>query len=324
MKIKNLLLAIVAISLLVSCEKDKENDSSISKNSHRIKQIIYNSNGGLDYWKEVFTYKGEKLVKITKYIKYESRNWNEISKTEITYSDDNAIATWYDKESGSWEIDKKYEYIIQNGLMMEEFHYLYEDDTWVEYWKWTYQYSGSNISAWQSYYYYNQDGTVKQNYKGEYIYQNNKLSESRRYKLDESDIWYQYDNKIFTYDGNNLINQIDYDLDESDNWGKAYKSEFLYSGDKVTQKEYFYWNSGDSQWVSKDVESYTYDSNGYLIEKLDEDGDIRTYEYEEGNGNAKLFWYYPEELANGEPTLKSASITRKRKYIPYYQRLKNK
>lgn len=321
MKIKNLLLAILAISLFVSCEKDNDNDSSPSKNSHRIKQIFSEYD---NYSKKtVFSYEGEKLVNITEYLKFES-GINEEFKAEITYSGDNATETWYHKESGSWELDEKYEYVIQNGLMMEETDYDYGNGTWIEDGKWTYQYSGNNISGWQGYEDEDEDGTLEQDSKGEYIYQNGKLSEYKGYELDESNNWYQDYKTTFTYAGSNMINWIDFNLDESDNWKNYYKAEYQYSGDKVSQIEGFYWNSNDSQWESVDLDSYTYNSNGYLIGELDDDGEKRTYEYEEGNGNAKFFWYYPEELVYGEPTLKSASINKSRKYIPYYQRLRNR
>lgn len=225
---------------------------------------------------------------------------------------------------GKWGIDQKTEYLIQNGLIMEEYYYDYEDGTWVEDRKWTYQYSGNNITAWQSFYYYEENGTLEQDGKGEYYYQNSKLAEYKVYELDESGNWSQYDKETFTYDGSNLINWINYGLDESDNWGNNYKAEYQYSGNKVSQMAYFYWSREDSQWESQNLVSFNYNSNGYLSEELLEFGDDRTYEYEEGHGNAKLFLYPEEELVYGMPTIKSAGINRNRKYVPYYQRLNNR
>lgn len=316
MKIKNLLLAIVAILLLGSCEKDKDNDSSSINDSYRIKQIISQHD---DYFEKiVFSYYEEKLLNINAYEKDESGNLIEEFKIEISYSGDNATTTMYDKETGNWEIRNKSEYVIQNGLIMEISDSDYENAVWVEYcWKWTYQYSASNITAWQSYYFEDENG------KGEYVYQNGKLSEYKVYELDESDNWHQFDNETFTYEGTDLMSWIDYELDESDNWEKDNKAEYLYSGDKVLQMECFNWISESSQWELENSETYTYNSNGYLIEELNNEGNKRTYEYEEGQGNAKYFLYYPENLVYGEPTLKSASLNENRKYLPYYQRLKN-
>lgn len=317
MKIKNLLLAFAVISLFVSCEKDEDKDLIASKNSHRIKQSVYES-GKLD-----FTYEGEKLVKVTQYKKDESEDYIEEYKGEISYSGDNATAIWYDKHSGTWEIDDKIEYLIQNDLMMEEHHYDYENGNWVEDRKWTYQYSGSNITAWQSFYYDEEDGRLEQDGKGEYIYQNSELEEYKEYELDESGNWFQSNKETFTYNSINLINTITYRLDESDNWENNSKMEFQYSGDKVSQMAYYYWDREDSQWESQNSVSYIYNSNGYLSEELLEIGGDRTHEYEEGHGNAKLFLYYPQELVYGAPTIKSAG-NRNRNYVPYYQRLNNR
>ena len=311
MKIKNLLLAIVAFSLLVSCEKDTDIDSS--KNSHRITQIIYENNGNFN--KTVFSYDGEKLENIYSYEKDEIGNWVEEHKTEISYSGDNVTATNYYK-SENWEISYKSEYIIQNNLMMEEQGFYYEDGDWEQQSKWTYQYSGTNISAWQRYYDENEVG------KGEYIYQDEKLIEYKAYELDESDNWSQDTWTTFTYEGNNLVSMFDYDLATSDTWENDYKQELQYSGDNVSQIERFFWDSENSQWESVEYKTYSYNSYGYLSEELYDDGKKKTYEYEEGNGNAKLSMYYPENLVYGEPTLKSANVNRE--YVPYYQRLKNK
>ena len=317
MKIKNLLLAFAAILLFVTCEKDEDKDSMASKNSHRIKQIVYDG-GKID-----FTYENENLVKSTQYKKDESDNWVEDYRMEFSYSGDIATATWGGIESGAWEIDDKTEYLIQNGLIMEEHNYDYEDGTWIEDRKWTYQYSGSNITSWQSFYYDEEGGTLEQDERGEYFYQNSKVEEYKVYEHDESGNWSEYAKETFTYDGSNLINWINYGLDESDNSENNYKYEYQYSGDKVSQMAYFYWNTEESQWESQNIVSFNYNSNGYLSEELLEFGDDRTYEYEEGHGNAKLILSHPMELIYKGPTIKSAD-SGSRAYVPYYQRLNNR
>lgn len=323
-KTKNLFFALAVLSILFSCEKDKNNDPESSKNTHRINQVTYDDDGISEDWKSVFSYEGEKLVKITKYDKDESGNWIEENKTEIKYSGDNASETWYNKGTGNWELIGKSEYIIQKGLMVEESWFNFINGSWVELWKWTYQYSGSNISAWQSYNNENWDGTLVPKQKGEYKYQNEKLIEYIDYRLYVSDNWYPSFKDIFSYDGNNLSNYVGFVKIDTDTWEKMYKTDLLYSGDKVSQIDDYSWNDLSNQWEFQQSKSYTYNSNGYLIEKLEDDGDKTTYEYEEGHGNAKFFSYLPEELVYGEPTLKFASVNEIRNYIPYYQRLKTK
>ena len=46
---------------------------------------------------------------------------------------------------------------------------------------------------------------------------------------------------------------------------------------------------------------YEYDENNNLI-KVGNDSYWSEYEYEPGNGNARFFTYYPEEMIFGAPT----------------------
>ncbi len=321
MKTKNLLLALVAILALASCDKD--NDPGLTKNSHRVKQIIFDTEGYNNDWKYVFTYEGEKMASFLEYNRDESGNWYEKLKTDVSYAGDNATVTCYEKDSGSWKITDKHEYVIQSGLMMEELNYDYENGAWIKASKWTYQYSGTNISAWQSYDDEDEDGTFEQNGKGEYIYKNGKITDYKEYKLGESDNFYLNSRETFDYNGSKMISFIDYNLDESDSLINASQTEYHYSGDKVSETEYSNWNSDKNQWDSEYLKSFIYNSNGYLIEEIFDDSDKVTYEYEEGHGNAKFFFYYPEASIYREPTLRNAGTTKNRKYIPYYQRLKN-
>src|SRR5690606_5630882 len=98
-----------------------------------------------------------------------------------------------------------------------------------------------------------------------------------------------------------------------------YKVEYHYSGDVILQKDYYHFNIELNQWESTGNESYTYNSNGYLIEVLQDNGNKTTFEYEEGHGNAKLFLHSPGSFINGEPTLKSASLYGIGNDISYYQ-----
>jgi len=317
MKIRNLFIVLAAITLFASC--DKIIDTALS---YRIKQVVYDNEGTSNDWKYIFTYEGEKLVKVTEYEKDADGNWVEYSKSDYSYSGENATITDY-YYTNEWVIDEKYEYLIQNDLLMQELYYFYDDGDWINSSKWVYQYSGGNLTGYQSFYDYNEDGTLEEDYKGEYVYQNNKLTEYKDYEIDNSGNWQQYDREIITYNGDKLSTWTDYDLDESSNWIEMDKAEYQYSGNNISQINYFTQNDELTQWQTDGTKTFSYDSNDYLTEEITESGRKITYEYEEGTGNAQFFWYYPEDLVYGEPVLKIKKSDVRRKYIPYFQRFSN-
>jgi len=243
-------------------------------------------------------------------------------KIEISYSGDNILETGYENVAGNLEIGAKSEYVVQNGLMMEELYYILKGGTWVKDNKCSYQYSGTDITAWQSYNDENNDGILEQNGKGEYAYQDGKLSEYKNYKKDGYGSWYQDNKTTFVYEGNKLISWIDHKPDGSQGWLNNVKVEFLYSGDYVLQRDIFWWYSALNIWKSLGSRLYSFNSDGYLIEESEVEGNKMTCEYEEGSGNATCFFYRPEDLVYGEPTFKSTDQYRLINHIPYYKRLK--
>lgn len=318
---KHLFVVLGALLLFVACENENDNDPVLSKNSHRIKQIIYDYEGTRSDERMVFSYEGEKATSVMEYSKDANGDWYEDHKKDVSYSGNKTTVICYDKEGDNWYPHEKYEYMVQHDLMMEEKDFSYSNGAWVETYLWTYTYSGTNLTSWKSYSDVNNDGTLEQDGKGDYIYLNGKLSECKSYELDESNTLYQYAKDTFSYTGNKFTSCTEYELDEDDNWMKMHKSENQYSGDTITQINHYTWNTENNQWVSHLSASYSYDSNGYLSEIMYGTVNKVTFEYEVGHGNAKTYWYYPEDLVHGEPTLRSASTSTGKKYIPYYKRL---
>ncbi len=320
MKTRIFLLPLILVALLCSCERNKDKNSGPVKNTHRIKQALYDYNEEND-WKSVFTYDGEQLIMIVNY-EDDGDGWAESDKLEITYNDPDFTLTWYTKESGSWELYSRSEYAVENGLLAEEFYYRYEDGEWVENWKWTYEYSGTDIIEWMGYFDNDDDGSVELDSKGEYLYEENRLVEYKAYYKDDSDDWVQYDKETFQYSGLILSGWIDFEQDEFDDWVEEYKCEYLYSGNLISEAVYYNWDYESDDWEAEPYTvTYGYDVNGYMIERMNDSEDQFTYEYEQGHGNAAFFWYYPEELVYGEPALKSTEA--KKKYVPYYERIRH-
>lgn len=320
MKIRNLLFTLAAVLIFTSCEK--KDDNSLPKNSHRLIRAYMEKEGYL-YIDSLF-YEGEKLTDIMKYFNNGNGTWILTDSTHITYDGSQVTVLESSFEAPDWVPQDKYEFTMDDGLMTQEIGSEYNRGTWDLGWKWTYQYSGSNLKSWQSYY-PDENGDLKMDNKCEYTYQNGKLVESMQYDLN-GETWTQYEKTTYLYDEAKLINWTENRKNLSDSWFQYYKSDLSYTGDLVSQMDQYGWNPNTSDWESAKSSAFTYNSNDYLYEITTEysyssSPEYTSYEYEEGNGNAKLFYYYPEEMVSGEPILKSASTGRSRNYVPYYKRI---
>ncbi len=86
MKTRNLLLALAAMFVLVSCETDNDTNPGTTSSAQRIKQINEDYEGITDDRKTVFTYEGEKLAQFIEYYKSESGNWYADYKEDFSYA----------------------------------------------------------------------------------------------------------------------------------------------------------------------------------------------------------------------------------------------
>lgn len=305
------------LPLFIACDKD--DDTTIQKNSHRIKQINTNINNTI-FAKVVFTYDGENLVNSTQYNLNEKEEWGEYIIREYTYSGNNVTSISSTNKDGIWEFSIKQEYLIQNGLVMEEVVFDYTNGSWKEKEKWVYQYSDNNIAAWQGYSYSSDKNAFVQDGKGEYTYNNGVLIENTEYTIDIENNWVPTNKHNFTYNESSLSSIISYNRNETDDdWHNLLKREPVYSGKYVSKYNVYHWF--ENSWEPNTSYSYTYNNEGYLSSYTDGMGSS-TYEYEEGNGNVSLLYTYPDMLVYGEPTLKSSGSGIKKEYIPYYQRIK--
>lgn len=319
MKINNLLLTTLVVMIFFSCKKDKENDPNIYK---RTKQIAYLDSNADTVSKIDLTYDGEKLVQSTEYWRDNQYNWMEVYKLNISYSGDITTIIFSEKQDWNWEASTKTELLINGGLIKEERYFEPEGDSWIELDRWKYSYDGNNLIAWQDYVYQDLDGTMKLNGKGEYVYINNQLTEYDAYQALDSNNWLQVEKETFTFIGENLTTCINYDPEPNDVWVEYFKFEAQYTENRIDSRNYYYWYEDIAQWVIYYSEDYSYDLLGYLTKELYKDGSWNTFEYEEGIGNATYFYYYFETSIYGHPIIRGANGDQK--YIPYYQRIKNK
>lgn len=308
MKFNNILFAIAVVLIFTSCEKNDENKS------YRILRACVKT----DRFSEIdsFFYDCEKLIRI-KSSYNDDGEWFEISREEISYSDDQItlIAFDYLIESNSFEPIAKTEFIMDEGLRQEERIFFYNDDSWELNRKMIYQYSENNLKSWQICY-SDGNGGFYPGLKCDYTYQCGVLNEIL-ISGNRSKVWEPMEKRTYSYDDeSNLLNWTFFRKDQANNWAQDYKEDLFYTEDQIAEIDGFTWNS--TNWIPSGGYTYSYNNNGYLCETIN-DYSSTTYEYEEGNGNAKFFYFHPEDWVSGHPMIESAKHKRK----PYHKRILN-
>ncbi len=305
-----ILIGIIGLCF-TACDKNSEIVSvEKPKNSHRIKQIIGYNYSDEPEWKSVYTYTGDNVIEILHFTKDGEGKLLECHKEEITYIGNKAISYLYVKESGDWKKTRICEYLLENDLIIEMIVSNYRVNHWTKAFKTTYQYSGDNLIAYQDYIYDESNSTFDPNYKGQFFYESNELKENHDFEMDESGNWICNLKQTFSFSAGNLIEKISFFNDEQSNtWKEFGKTINIYSGGKISEIENYNWDFKANIWSELPIATwyFDYNSNGYLIEEINHETGRKVFEYEEGHGNAKVFYVEPELLPFGGPSLKNIS-----------------
>lgn len=283
--------------VITSCDKD---DDGPTKNSHRLKQVIY---GDEEYGnKYVYFYENEKVTEILSYDKNQSGDWEDEGKTTCEYSDNLITSITSEYVLGILEPYYKEEIILENNKWKERIVYYYEGGSWEKSWGVKFTYEGNLLVLVEETDY---DGSETYQYKGEFSYIDNKVSEYLGYEY-YGDKWQIDDKETVSYEDGKISIWMDYDLDENDQWEESSKDKYYYIGDNCSKIEWYYYdNYEDLGWELEGFETFLYNENNYIIKSVD--GDWETvYEYEEGNGNISSF-LSPWESLNSYPSPKSAT-----------------
>jgi len=311
MKSRIILLACFMMALVCSCDEDE------GLNSHRIVRVTY-TNGDYpenDYYQE-FGYADNKLIRIMTYDKNDYGNWDESFLWEISYTESTATATRYDFDNGYQDEYSKSVYQVQDGRIIEHHLYWWNDQTWENWAKWTFQYSGSDMISYD--YFYAPKNVLELRGRATFTYVDNKLMEFL-YLYDDGEAGLQpSDKETFSYGDQGLSRYIDFNIDTNGGWVYSVRCDYSYSGSQLYKRTYTHWLEDNYSWdnVPYSTVNYSYDGNGYLIQKFYDDGDKYDYEYEEGHGNAKFFYYDPAEVRFNYPTIKSARPIDPRVHFP--------
>jgi hypothetical protein len=123
---------------------------------------------------------------------------------------------------------------------------------------------------------------------------------------------------LFT--GNKLTEIISSEYTNNDTWQYVNKYNYAYAADRISEIKDSNWEFGI--WILNKTVSYNYDKNDCLSEEIEDSGIKRLYEYEEGTGNAKSLWFYPEYGVYKKPTIKSTYA--KNDFLSIHNRIINK
>ena len=316
-------ILIIVAFICLSCEKESNHENIIGtsnlNNEYRISEIT-EYYFDIDQWfinkKDVIKYDADNRVISIKTFYFINDEWEENEKTEIGYNGNLATVTNYVIESNTQLFDTKFEFLLQNNQLVEEIMYSYSNNSWIKYWNWKYKYEGSSLISWNGIYF---EDSIE--YKGEYNYSNNQPVESLTSFRIKPEPWELFYKQIFHYNNNLISGFTFYTMDLNDEWEEREKCDYEYTENKIVKSNYQFLNYETSIWESTS-ENFAYDNNNCLVEYIYETNIKKTYTYENGTGNAQLFYYYPDEMISGSPVLKNKSVNNK--YIPYYKRWLNK
>lgn len=318
MKFKHLLAATLALTLFVSC--DKEDPDNPEKNLYRITQVEFFGSSDDSYQKASFSYEGEQLIQVLAMERQEGTDWMESSRLDISYSGENVTATWYYNEGAGWMEESRSVYKLKEGKITEEAAEYYQDGSWQADWKWTYTYSGNDLMLWKSYYTDDMGNEVNDG-EGSYSYLQGKLVEHISYYDYDGDEDMEEDQReLFVYDDERLASVTRYEFEDPNTWVEDQLYEYTYSGEQLYEIQES--ERDGNNWIPDYSQTFMYDEDGNLTELAYDSDEREQYTYEEGNGNAMLFWYYPEEMVYHFPTIKSARESARRSYVPYHQRIR--
>jgi len=237
------------------------------------KFMINNTDGGMDIWKQVdyshdadnkliqriisqegsndsqelvlifkedITYNSNGLIDVkTMYLRdYETAEWAINAKTEYEYNASNQLSiktkSYWDAFDGLWVLDIKDEFFYEQGLLISDNHYDWQDEQW------------------------------KANSKNEYSYrEDGKISQKILFDKFGLPDWIEKRKIDYIYDENgNKIQEIAYSFSEKRNWIEITKYEYSYDADN-NMNEYIIYSWQDNSWAQR--EKFTWDTSPTFI-----------------------------------------------------------
>lgn len=305
MKIKSFFLALIIVSLIVSCKKSNENDNdnnpTITKNSHRISQWINKGSSGIPNMKVTYTYDNEKLVKNSVFNRVIGGGDElvERSKMEYIYSDNSITRLSYPDINIS-EPEWKTIFTLNGNLITDAIIYTYDYGHFILTNERHYNYEGNKLIS------YSKSDLIMdsliENEKGQYVYDGENLKELIISRRDWPFDWEESEKFVFS-SNNEKINYWVKSYFNDSSWKESWKNNYVYIDDQIYSITNYQMNN-ESSWEFYEQETFKYNEENYLTEKLEDDGYATYYDYEPGHGNAALFDRNPEDKVYCKPSYK--------------------
>ena len=295
------------VSGLFSCTDD-EDLWGTAKNEHRITQTrMYYE--GVEECREYYTYSKDRLVLKTHDHETSpgSGVWAPVYREMIAYTSHGAVRSYSELEDGVWVEYGRHEYVMDKGRVMEEMISYRDDGDWEPDVHYVYEYSGNDLLS-RLTYRFNDDGDEEQYRLDVLNYLNGRLDNLRLYRvLEDGDDLQLREGLNFFYNPLGFLAGYTVAMYEDGAWYNEGKAEYDYLGDKIRLANYFDWVPELMAWeVVPEQQTMTYTVHGDLASRADEEY-AEEYIYEDGNGNARFFETFMEELVVGMPTIKSAA-----------------
>lgn len=277
----SLLFLLLPVLLLITCKKDDNN----SGNGYRIIKSI-NSLEGIELNSSLYEYQGEKMSMMRGY-----DNGEELSRSEITYLDQNTISMmashYYDS---TWHESYKMVYKLSGNQVTEIDEYGTDHGTLELSGKETFIYDNGNLVGFVRYSF--DSGNWVPVELTDYFYHGKQFYQSVSYGYSYAEVWLQREKIVIDYQGNQVdtIHYFDY---EDGSFIEESKLVFTYEGDLIMEYNAYSYHYGS--WIDDGSVQYTYDSYNNLVSMYTTDADeIDKIEchYERGNGNYTQFTDY--------------------------------
>ncbi len=278
-----ILVLFAAGCFLISCKK-KTSEAPGASSAQRIIEWAYYVNDTINF-KTVYQYSGNQLASA---IDYHYANLVKTAKTTFQYNGNQLISvTRYDTTNGIWYKSSVTEVTSFSGTNPAEILTHSFDQAGDEYtaYKWTYTYSTAGLTS--AIWYNFSSGVWTESEKALCTYDNNKriIATNITYNNGNEEYWITY-----MYQGNQITTEIDstYYTGNLDVWKYAME----YTGGRLTSSKGYDWSN--NTWVQYNVENYTYNSFGNILNYQDQEINSQhryreEYKYEAGSGNYRQY-----------------------------------
>jgi hypothetical protein len=233
------------------------------------------------------------IERIEQYYDFTTEEWMNAFRHTSEYLSDELLSVRYGDnwEAEAWGISNKVVYTYENGLEIEMLHQIYENSQWENSLMIIKEYETDDKITSESY--YSWDNNEWNNYRNVLWFYEGGNCILRQNEYLEMEELPDSSRTTYTYDANdNLITSISENKDYGE-WRYSSKADYYYYNDILSYIESFYYP--EDSWILHVKNSYTYDENDNILERLMQfwhneewENELRSvFEYDEYNNETR-------------------------------------